>query len=85
LSITFPITGSTVELPGQNGQWAALPLAAKGGIKPLRWLVNGQPLTATAGRQTAFWSPDGEGLARITVLDQSGQSATAQVWISRSR
>ena len=85
LSITFPITGSTVELPGQNGQWAALPLAAKGGIKPLRWLVNGQPLTATAGRQTAFWPPDGEGLARITVLDQSGQSATAQVWISRSR
>ena len=85
LSITFPITGSTVELPDQNGRWAELPLAANGGVKPLRWLVNGRPLTATIRQQSAFWLPDGEGLARITVLDQSGQSAAAEVWISRGR
>ena len=85
LGITFPITGSTVELPGRDGALAELPLAARGGVKPLRWLVNGQPLAAAAPwRREAFWSPDGEGLARITVLDQVGQTASTEVWISRS-
>ena len=27
----------------------------------------------------------GEGLARITVLDQAGQTASAEVWISRGK
>ena len=85
LSITFPMTGSMVELPSQNGGLAELPLTAKGGVKPLRWLVNGRPLAGSSWRRDAFWPPDGEGLARITVLDQSGQSASAEVWIGRSR
>ena len=84
LGITFPITGSTVELPGRDGALAELPLAARGGVKPLRWLVNGRPLAAAPWRREAFWSPDGEGLARITVLDQVGQTASTEVWISRS-
>ncbi len=83
LGITFPVAGSTVELPGPAGTLAELPLAAKGGVKPLRWLVNGQPIAAAAWRRDAFWQPDGEGLARITVLDQAGQTASAEVWISR--
>ena len=71
LSITFPMTGSMVELPSQNGGLAELPLTAKGGVKPLRWLVNGRPLAGSSWRRDAFWLPDGEGLARITVLDLS--------------
>lgn len=67
---------------GRPGRWP-VPLAAKGGVKPLRWLVNGQPIAAAAWRRDAFWQPDGEGLARITVLDQAGQTASAEVWISR--
>ena len=64
---------------------AELPLTAKGGVRPLRWLVNGQPLgAADPWRREAFWLPDGAGLARITVLDQSGQTASAEVWIRRS-
>lgn len=85
LSITFPVAGSTIELPGDRGKLAELPLAAKGGVKPLRWLVNGQPLAAANWRREAFWLPDGEGLARITVLDQAGQTAGAEVWISRGK
>jgi penicillin-binding protein 1C len=83
LSITFPINGATVELPDQDGVLAELPLAAKGGIRPLRWLVNGRPLPADSWRREAFWPPDGEGQVRITVLDQSGQTASAEVWLSR--
>ena len=85
LGITFPVAGSTVELPSHNGALAELPLSAKGGVKPLRWLVNGQPLGAASWRRDAFWPPDGEGLARITVLDQAGQTANVEVWISRGR
>ncbi len=84
LDITFPVTGTTVELPGADNGLAELPLAAKGGVRPLRWLVNGQLLAVDPWRREAFWSPDGEGLARITVLDQAGQAASAEVWIRRS-
>jgi penicillin-binding protein 1C len=83
LSITFPINGATVELPDQDGVLAELPLAAKGGVRPLRWLVNGRPLAADLWRREAFWSPDGEGQVRITVIDQSGQTASVEVWLSR--
>lgn len=82
LTLTFPVAGSTVELPERDGVLAELPLSAKGGVKPLYWLVNGRPLTATAWRREAFWQPDGAGLARITVLDQVGQAASAEVWIA---
>ena len=84
LGITFPVAGATVELPGADGGWAELPLAAKGGVRPLRWLVNGQPLAVDPWQREAFWPPDGEGLARITVLDQAGQAASVEVWIRRS-
>jgi penicillin-binding protein 1C len=84
LDITFPIAGTTIELPGADDRWADLPLVAKGGVRPLRWLVNGQPLTADLWRREAFWPPDGEGLARITVLDQAGHAASVEVWIRRS-
>jgi penicillin-binding protein 1C len=83
LTLTFPVAGSTVELPERDGALAELPLLAKGGVKPLRWLVNGRPLAADPWRRDAFWPPDGVGLARITVLDRAGQSASAEVWISR--
>jgi penicillin-binding protein 1C len=83
LGIIFPVAGSTVELPERDGELAELPLTARGGVKPLRWLVNGLPIEAAPWRREAFWPPDGVGLARITVLDQVGQSASAEVWISR--
>ncbi|MDG4555754.1 MAG: penicillin-binding protein 1C [Candidatus Competibacter sp.] len=84
LGIGFPVAGTTVELPAQDGRLAELPLTATGGVRPLRWLVNGRPLSADPWRRNAFWPPDGEGLARITVLDQAGQAASAEVWISRA-
>jgi penicillin-binding protein 1C len=83
LALTFPVAGSTVELPERGGALAELPLVAKGGVRPLRWLVNGRPLAADPWRRDAFWPPDGAGLVRITVLDQAGQTASAEVWINR--
>ncbi|MFO1372558.1 MAG: penicillin-binding protein 1C [Candidatus Competibacteraceae bacterium] len=84
LSISFPVADSTVELPSRDGQLAELPLSAKGGVKPLRWLVNGRPIMTPLWRREAFWQPDGIGLARITVLDQAGQAVSAEVWVART-
>lgn len=83
LAITFPVSGTTVELPSIAGQLAELPLTAKGGMRPLRWLINGQPLTSDAWQRQTFWQPDGEGGVRISVFDASGQSSSVQVWIQR--
>ncbi|MFO1424687.1 MAG: penicillin-binding protein 1C [Candidatus Competibacteraceae bacterium] len=83
LTLTFPVAGSTVELLERGGVLAELPMVAKGGVRPLRWLVNGRPLTTDPWRRDAFWPPDGVGLTRITVLDQAGQTASAEVWIHR--
>jgi penicillin-binding protein 1C len=82
LQITFPLDGSTVELPAQNPRAADLPLIASGGRRPLRWLVNGRPLNSAVSRREAAWTPDGRGLARITVIDKQGTTASAEVWIS---
>jgi len=76
LRITFPVDGATIELNG-----SILPLTASGGQKPLRWLVNGQPVSSSAFKRQALWSVDGPGAARITVLDSAGRSANAVVWL----
>ncbi|MCP5159620.1 MAG: penicillin-binding protein 1C [Gammaproteobacteria bacterium] len=84
LNITFPVTGTIVELPRHDGGLVELPLAATGGVRPLRWLVNGRLLPTDPWRRETFWQPDGEGQVRITVLDQSGQIASTQVWIHQN-
>jgi penicillin-binding protein 1C len=81
LSISFPVHGTTVELTSHDGHLADLPLVAQGGKRPLRWLVNGVPLSASPSRRQAQWTPDGAGSVRITVLDAAGQSASTEVWI----
>jgi penicillin-binding protein 1C len=56
-----------------------LPLKAEGGVKPLAWIVNGAPLEKTMLAGTAAWEPDGDGFARIAVVDAEGHSAQVRV------
>jgi len=80
LLVSFPPDGAVVELrAGEGGAYAALPLIADGGRKPLRWLVNGVPVEASPQRRRADWRPDGEGFVQITVIDADGAAARAQV------
>jgi penicillin-binding protein 1C len=82
LAIAFPVDGSRVVLAIRDEQLEDLPLVARGGKRPLRWLVNGRPVSVPGLRRQAFWSPDGEGAARVTVVDSEGQTATAKVWVA---
>ncbi|MGE0735756.1 MAG: penicillin-binding protein 1C [Alphaproteobacteria bacterium] len=79
LAISFPPDGALVELARDGDGKASLAMTAEGGIKPLRWLVNGRPLDASPHRRQAFWTPDGDGFVKITVIDAEGRSASADV------
>lgn len=78
--ISFPIDGATLQL-STAGSYRSLPLEAAGGKMPLLWLVNGEPVASMPFRRKAEWEPDGGGAARITVIDATGQAASAEVWI----
>lgn len=81
LTINFPVHGSRVELKVHDGHMEDLPLVASGGKRPLQWLVNGRPIHSSVLARKAFWSPDGEGWVRITVIDRLGQAVSAEVWL----
>jgi len=83
LTILFPPDGARVALARQDVE-DAVALKAKGGRGGLRWIINGRPLDQAKRRSTAFFSPDGEGFARITVVDADGRSATSNVRFMRS-
>ncbi|MGE0152511.1 MAG: penicillin-binding protein 1C [Reyranellaceae bacterium] len=70
--ILYPVDGALVEL--HRGAAGDLPLKAEGGQGPLRWVVNGEPLAGQAA-----WRPDGDGFARIAVVDALGRSSAVQV------
>lgn len=77
--IAFPPNGAVVSLDNPKKP-QALPLKANGGRAPLRWVINGLPLASESllGADT-WWTPEGEGFARITVVDADGRSDTSQI------
>jgi penicillin-binding protein 1C len=75
--IVYPPDGALIEWRGEE-----LPLEAAGGKRPLRWLVDGKPLVATAPRRATYWQPEGVGFARLTVIDSNGRSAHSTVRLS---
>ncbi|MBK1664358.1 penicillin-binding protein 1C [Rhodospirillum rubrum] len=86
LTIAFPPNGSVLD-PASLVD--GLALLARGGQRPLTWLVDGRPLVSPAFARTARWMPpslpQGGSLAvRVSVVDAGGQGDTAQVWIGQS-
>ncbi|KST60629.1 penicillin-binding protein 1C [Methylobacterium sp. GXS13] len=85
LKIAYPPDGARIDL-GLAGEHAeerepagpGLALKALGGVPPLTWLVDGQPVAQTA-RRRAEWVPDGAGFVRISVLDATGASDSVSI------
>lgn len=80
LRIAFPLDGSTVPMP-ESDTPLPLVLKAEGGNLPLRWLVNGKPVSSPPYLRQAQWDPDGKGAQRVTVIDAGGKSVSAEVWL----
>jgi penicillin-binding protein 1C len=76
--IMFPPNGARLERE-QAGTEMALKIA--GGVQPLTLLVNGVPRPAETNRRTLFFTPDGPGFARLTVMDARGVADSVVVRI----
>lgn len=75
--IVYPPDGALIEWRGEE-----LPLEAKGGQQPFRWLVDGRPLASGPSRRPLYWQPPGVGFAELTVIDAAGRSARSTVRLS---
>ena len=76
LQILFPPNGAVVEL--LDGEAAAVPLKAAGGLRPLRWLIDGRPVESMPHRRDALWPAEGKGYFRATVIDARGVGASSE-------
>lgn len=84
-SIAYPPNGTVVPLPGPKDKDKTIMLKADGGRAPLTWLVNGMLIGSFDRFQPALYLPQGEGNARITVVDSEGRSDTATVRFKRDK
>jgi len=80
LRIMFPPNGARLELAaGEHGGIDPLALKISGGAAPLTVLVNGVPLASASTRRTVFFTPDGPGFVRLTVMDAKGVTDSVTV------
>lgn len=78
--IVFPPNGARLER-ASTGAGAEMALKISGGVQPLTLLVNGVPRPAETSRRTLFFTPDGPGFARLTVMDARGVADSVVVRI----
>ena len=74
--IMFPPNGARLAAEGSE-----MALKISGGVAPLTLLVNGVPRTTQMGQRTLFFTPDGPGFARLTVMDARGVADSVVVRI----
>lgn len=84
-TISYPPNGTLVPLPAVAAKDRTIVLKVDGGRAPLTWLVNGQLLGNFDRFQPVLYTPDGEGVARFTVVDAQGRSDSAQVRFKKTR
>jgi penicillin-binding protein 1C len=69
--IMFPPDGARLEISG-GVKSDTVPVKIAGGAGALTVMVNGMPLPVPEGRRTLFFTPDGPGFVRLTVMDARG-------------
>jgi penicillin-binding protein 1C len=77
LRLLFPPPNATLAGDGP------ITLRAMGGQRPLRFLVDGAPLSANPARREASWTPASPGFYRLTVIDTDGAAARVVVRVER--
>jgi penicillin-binding protein 1C len=85
LKIAFPPDGARIDLGLTTGSLdvgrptASLALKAEGGVPPLTWIVNGEPVGTPDLHRRAAFVPDGAGFARVSVIDAQGKTDSVVV------
>ncbi len=74
LAIAFPPDQSEVALDlGADGSQRPLIVKAEGGVLPLTWMVDDEPVATDAFSREAQISPHGKGFAKLSVVDATGR------------
>ena len=73
LAIAFPPDKSEIALDlAADGSGRPLIVKAEGGVLPLTWMVDDEPVASDAFSREATVTPHGRGFARLSVVDASG-------------
>ena len=80
LAIAFPPDGARIDI-SNDGAAPSLALKVNGGVAPFTWLIDGVPILSDEQRRDAFWDGPGKGFARLSVIDATGETATARIRI----
>jgi penicillin-binding protein 1C len=75
--IMFPPNGSRLDRAAET----QVALKVSGGVQPFTLLVNGVPSSARGTQRTLFFTPDGPGFARLTIMDARGVADSVVVRI----
>jgi penicillin-binding protein 1C len=78
LHILFPPDGAQLDLSTADGKPDPVPLKITGAVAPLTVFVNGFPVKQQQ-RGALFFTPDGPGFSRVTVIDAAGESDSVMV------
>jgi penicillin-binding protein 1C len=78
LHILFPPNGAQLDLSAADGKPDPVPLKITGAVAPLTVFVNGLPVKQQQ-RGALFFTPDGPGFSRVTVIDAAGDSDSVMV------
>jgi penicillin-binding protein 1C len=81
LHILFPPDGAKLDLAMTDGKPDPIPLKITGAVAPLTVFVNGDPLPPQPPG-TLFFSPDGPGFSRVTVVDSTGATDSVVVQVA---
>jgi penicillin-binding protein 1C len=76
--IMFPPNGSRLD---RNSGSAEVVLKVSGGVQPFTLIINGVPSSARGNQRTLFFTPDGPGFARLTIMDARGVADSVVVRI----
>ena len=79
LHILFPPNGALLDLSTTDGKPDPVPLKLAGAVAPLTVFVNGAPVSLQRGN--AFFTPNGPGFSRVTVIDGAGATDSVVVRI----
>ncbi len=78
--ISFPVARSVLLVDAGGAE--PIKLAATGGQRPYRWLIDGQPIDSRPFAHEAVWRPSGVGFSTVAVIDALGHTAEAAVRVT---
>jgi penicillin-binding protein 1C len=80
LHILFPPDGARLDLSTTDDKPDPIPLKITGAVAPLTVFVNGNPVPPE-DRGSLFFTPDGPGFSRVTIVDATGATDSVMVRI----